>query len=240
MGLNLLPAPEAWEHRVGGVPSADPRLLPRLCWSALPSAPSHIFVPVPTGTRSPLWGYEEGTHGGAGRGPGDGGDTSGTEPCRVFPAGLPGCAAFRSTRHLLGGPCQQALAGLELRSDSRHRCPCFNSSPMNPGRPRWGRGRLGSPRCTGARCQPDPPRRPLGGHRRTRGRPAQTGPPQPPSALRGPWSGSGRRGGPDGGGGPGSAARRAPRAGSIRFLWYLQFWQKSVFNLAVHIKIRTV
>ena len=49
-----------------------------------------------------------------------------------------------------------------------------------------------------------------------------------------------RRGKGAGGGGPGSAARRAPSAGSIRFLWYLQFWQKSVFNLAVHIKIRTV
>ncbi|XP_071433789.1 collagen alpha-1(I) chain-like [Pithys albifrons albifrons] len=58
-----------------------------------------------------------------------------------------------------GGRCQQALAGSELRSDSRHRCPCFNSSAMEPGRPGGGGGGSAAPGVTWTAASPARPGR---------------------------------------------------------------------------------
>lgn len=64
-----------------------------------------------------------------------------------------------------GGRCQQALAGSELRSDSRHRCPCFNSSAMEPGRPGGGGGGSAAPGAAGTVASPARPGRGSGDRR---------------------------------------------------------------------------
>lgn len=152
-----------------------------------------------------------------------------------------------------GGRCQQALAGSELRSDSRHRCPCFNSSAMEPGRPGGGGGGSAAPGAAGTVASPARPGRGSGDRRdpsfphggrlpglpvaQNRSQPPPSGPPHPslsPTSLPTPEQPPAPGAGPP----PQRGERRAP--GASGFLWYLQFWQKSVFNLAVHIKIRTV
>lgn len=135
-----------------------------------------------------------------------------------------------------GGRCQQALAGSELRSDSRHRCPCFNSSAMEPGRPGGGGGGSAAPGATGTAASPTRPGRRSGDSGDPAPQPAGVILPCPSHKTGGRGvvipltitpipaphprpQGSPREGatGLGGGSGAASAARRSPRAGSLRF-----------------------
>lgn len=128
-----------------------------------------------------------------------------------------------------GGRCQQALAGSELRSDSRHRCPCFNSSAMEPGRPGGGGGGSAAPGAAGSGASPARPGRGSGDHRdppiplgaavlsSPRHKTGDIPPILPPTSLPVPHIPPDPRAAPGPRSGAASAARRAPGAGSLRF-----------------------
>ncbi|XP_056367758.1 collagen alpha-1(III) chain-like [Oenanthe melanoleuca] len=131
-----------------------------------------------------------------------------------------------------GGRCQQALAGSELRSDSRHRCPCFNSSAMEPGRPGGGGGGSAAPGAAGIVASPARPGRgsgdrrdpplphgaPMGASWAPHGTKTGTAPHMvAPTSLPVPHIPPDPRAAPGPRSGAASAARRAPGAGSLRF-----------------------